>query len=89
MENCLKILLDMQEHIYHIVCSIVAHDKQQLLYWYEEISIGYSPIPKNATTESLEALGETLNFIYIWLKLFDHNYEIRCGMYNEAMKNIF
>ena len=58
-------------------------------YEDEEISIGDRPIPKNATTESLEALGATLNFIDIWLKLLDQNCEVRCGMYNKAMKNMF
>ena len=41
------------------------------------------------TTEALEALGDTLNFIEIWIKLLDQNYEVRCGMYNIAMKDIF
>ena len=40
------------------------------------------------TTEALEALGATLNFIEIWIKLLDHNYELRCGMYNKAMKDM-
>ena len=31
----------------------------------------YRPIPRNATTEALESLVTTLNFIDIWLKLFD------------------
>ena len=46
-------------------------------------------IPKHVTTEALEALGATINFIKIWLKLLDHNYEVRCGMYNKAMKYTF
>ena len=46
-------------------------------------------IPKNATTEALGALGATLNFIDIWLKLVQDNYEVRSGMYNKAMKEIF
>ena len=29
------------------------------------------------TTEALEALGATINFIQIWIKLLDHNYEVR------------
>ena len=74
---------------YHLMCFIVAHDKKQTSYGYEEISIGDKPIPKTSTTEALEALGDTLNFIDIWLKLFHWNYEVRCGMYNRAMKNIF
>ena len=41
------------------------------------------------TTESLEALGATLNFIEIWLNLLDQNYEVRCGMWNKTMKEMF
>ena len=41
------------------------------------------------TTELLKALGTTLNFIEVWLKPLDHNYEVRCGMYNKIMKDMF
>ena len=41
------------------------------------------------TTEALEALGDTLNFIEIGIKLLDQKYEVRCGMYNKAMKYMF
>ena len=34
-------------------------------------------------------MGDTLNFIEIWLKLLKYNYEVRFGMYNKAMKDIF
>ena len=34
-------------------------------------------------------MGTTLNFINCWLKLLDHNYEVRHGMYNTAMENVF
>ena len=34
-------------------------------------------------------MGATLNFIEIWLKLLDHNYEVICEMYNKAMKEMF
>ena len=46
-------------------------------------------IIKNVTTESLEALGDTFNFIGICLKLLEENYEVICGMYNRDMKYIF
>ena len=46
-------------------------------------------LTKNSTTEALEALGATTNFIEIWIKLLEENYEVRCGMYNEAMKEMF
>ena len=71
------------------MCFIFAHDKKQPSYEDEECSIGDRPIPKNATIESLEALGTTLNFIDIWLKLLDHNYDVRREAYNIAMKEIF
>ena len=44
--------------IYYLMCSIAAHDKKQSSYEYEKRSIRDIPIPKNATTESLEALGD-------------------------------
>ena len=65
--------------------SIIAHDKKQPSYEDEEISIGDRPKPKNAKTKPLEALGATLNFIDFWFKMFHHNYEVICGIYNKAM----
>ena len=40
-------------------------------------------------TGSLESLGATLNFIEIYPKLLDHNYEVRFVIYNKAMKEMF
>ena len=31
----------------------------------------------------------TLNFIEIWLELLNQNYELRCGMSNKDMKEMF
>ena len=63
------------------MCPIIVHDKKQPSYEDEYRSIGDRPIHKNATTEALEALGATFNFIDFWLKLFHHNYEVRWKMY--------
>ena len=41
------------------------------------------------TLKALEALGDTLNSVEIWLKLLDHSREVRCEMYNNAMEEIF
>ena len=71
------------------MCSIIAHDKKQPSYEDEESSIGYRPIPINATTETLEALVDTFNFINIWNKLLDENYEVRRKAYNTDMKEMF
>ena len=55
---------------YNLTCSLFAHDKLQPDYKYDESSIGDRSIPDNATTKSLEALGATIDFVDIWLKLF-------------------
>ena len=75
--------------IYHLMCYIIAHDKKEPLYEDEESSIVDRPILKNATKEALEALGANLSFIDCCHKSFDQSYEVRCGMYNKAMENIF
>ena len=63
--------------------------KKQFAYEDEESSTGDRPMPKNAIIEALEDLGATLNFIDIWIKLSDHNYDVRREAYNIATKNIF
>ena len=74
---------------YNIMCYLVAHDRLQLDYKYDESSIGDRVIPDNATTKALEALGATINFIDIWLKLFLGNFNARCDAYINAMKDMF
>ena len=39
--------------IYNIMCSLVAYDKMQPDYEYDESSLGYSSIPKDSTLKSL------------------------------------
>ena len=55
---------------YNLTCSLVAHDKNIPAYEDYEISIRDRVIPRNVTSEALETLGATLNFIGISLKLF-------------------
>ena len=43
-------------------------------------------IPKHVTKEALEALGTTLNFIDIWIKLLEDNYDARHVAYIIATK---
>ena len=71
------------------MCSIISHDKQQPTYADGKISGGGRPIPKNETTELLEALDATLNFIYFWLEFFHRNYEEIYIMYHGAIKKLF
>ena len=71
------------------MCSLVAHDRLQLDYKDGESSIRDGSIPDNATTKTLEALGGTINFIDIWLKLFRENFSVRCDAYINATKDVF
>ena len=73
---------------YNLICSLVLHDKIKPAYEDDESSIGDRSIPKNATIENLKALGDTLNYIYIWLKLLEENYCTRCVAYITAMKDM-
>ena len=61
--------------IYNLMCSIVAYDKKQPAYEYDEKIIGDRLMPKHMTIEGLEAFGATFNLIEIWLKLLDENYD--------------
>ena len=70
------------------MCYLVSHDKIQPDYEDDERSIGYSLITKHTTTEALEALGATLNFFDIWLKLLEENYDARRLEYITAMKEM-
>ena len=74
---------------YNIMCSLVAHDKKQQNHEYDKISLGDRSIRKDATTKALTELGATLNLIYIWLKLFLFNYNSRCDVYVNDMKDMF
>ena len=71
---------------YNLLCYLVAYDKKQPAYWYDKISIGDRIIPKHVTTDALEALGATLNFIEIWLKMLDKNYYARRVSYITYMR---
>ena len=71
---------------YNLICYLVVHDKIQLSYEDDESIIGDRSILKNATTKSLKTLGVTLNFIDIWLKLFEDDYDAICVAYITAMK---
>ena len=75
--------------IHNLLCYLVANDKKQPAYEDEQISIGDRLITKHATTEVLEALGATLDFIEIWIKLLEFNYEVIFEMYNKSMKEMF
>ena len=74
---------------YNLMCYLVPHYRLQIDYKDDENSIGDSSIPDDATTKALEALGATINFIDIWLKLFLENFNARCDVYINPMKDMF
>ena len=63
--------------------------KKKTAYEDDEISIVDRLIPKHVTTEELGALGAFLNFIEIWLKLMDKNYDARHVPYITSMEDMF
>ena len=71
------------------MCSLVANDKTLPSYEDDQIIIVDRPIPKHATTEALEALGDTINFIDIWIKLFEDNYDARRVAYITSIQEMF
>ena len=73
---------------YNLLCYLVVHDKKIPDYDYDKSSIGDRLITKHATTEALEALGDTLNFIYIWLQLLQENYEARRLVYTTSITSL-
>ena len=71
------------------MCSLVAHDKKLPDYEDYVISIGDRLLTKYVTTEALEALGATLNFIDICIELLETNYDARRVAYITDMKETF
>ena len=71
------------------MCYLVAHDRLEPDYKDDKISIGDRAIPNDATIKTLESLGATFNFIYIWLKLLRENYCDGSESYVNAMKEMF
>ena len=71
------------------MCSLVDHDRLQLDYKDDESSILDRKIPDDATIKTLEALGATINFIGIWLKLIPGTFNPRCDAYINTMKVMF
>ena len=69
---------------YNIVCSLVARDRLEPDYKDNESSIGDIEIPNDATVKYLKSLGDTFNFIGIWIKLLRENY---CAQ-SESYSNI-
>ena len=74
---------------YNLMCYLVAYDKKLPVYEDDEISIEYRSIPKNKTTKTLKSLGDNINFIDIWIKLFDKNYGARHVAYITATEDMF
>ena len=57
-----------------ILCSLFANDRLQENKPDDEISIGDTVIPKDATVKVLKSIGATFNFIDTWLHNFREKY---------------
>ena len=65
------------------------HEKIQYMSTYLTRYSGGCPIPSDATTDVLNSLGATVDFIYFWLKVLVCNYAWRCRAYQDKMKELF
>ena len=70
---------------YNFICSIDAHEKQQLSCVDDSSSGGGNAIPSNLTTEVLYSLRATFDLIDRRIKGYDQNYQALSNMYSEAM----
>ena len=61
----------------------------QPYYEYNESILVDRQIIKYSTPKTLTALGATLDFIDIWIKLFFDHYSARCDAYVNDMKEMF
>ena len=74
---------------YNLMCYLVDHNILQLDSKYDERGIVDRSIPDNATTKILEALGATIKFIDIQLKLYREIFNAICDAYSNAKKDMF
>ena len=74
----------------HIMCYIDANEKKHPLSSCEDgSSSGVFPLTTNSTTEALESLSETIDFIGCWLKALEHNFLERCNFCTHYMEECF
>ena len=71
------------------MCSIDTHEKQQPWSVDDGSSNGGNEFQSNYTTEALDSLGATFDFIDCWIKLFDWNYISCSNIYIGTMKYLF
>ena len=71
------------------MCSIDAHEKEHQSSFDYSSSGECFPLPSNSTTESLDSLGATIDFIGFWLKALEHNFIERCNLYTHYMEDFF
>ena len=75
---------------YNIICSIDAHEREHQSYICDDGSSGGGcPLPINSTTEALELLGATIDFISCWIESLEHNFIEHCNMYVFNMNKCF
>ena len=72
------------------MCSIDAHEREQQSSSFDDDSGGGGcTLPTNSTTETLEFIGATIDFIGCWLKYSEHNFLELCNFYTHNMEELF
>ena len=72
------------------MCSIDAYEREHQSSSCDDVSNGGGcPLPITSTTESLESLGATTDFIGCWIKSLEHNFLERYHLYTHFMEELF
>ena len=68
---------------------IDAYEREHQSSSYDDVSSGDGyPLPTTSTTEALELLGATIDFICCWIKALEYNFLERCNLYTHYMEEL-
>ena len=71
------------------MCSIDAYEREHKSYsFYDGSSGGVFPLPTTSTTEALESLVATIDFIGCWLIALERNFLELCYLYTHYMEEL-
>ena len=73
------------QDMYALMCYFKAYAKLHItVYYYVSSGVG-RPLTDGSITDDLKSLYNTLNFIDIWLQMFDTNKAWRCILHKETI----
>ena len=74
-----------RKYRYEFLSDVNAYDIIHPLFTDNGSSGDVRPLENTLSTDALESLGHTINYIDIWLQCFIYNYGERTGLYRDNM----